>query len=119
MPNTQLQLLNTQRRVLRLRIANHAKAYAMVSAKMLNRMEKLSHEDLKAFLKKNPDVLLDIGGGVLAKVSSRAKGALRNLLGEFKKDVRILGNRGATKAKKTRAAFENKSLAYLKKILSF
>ena len=107
-----------QRKVLRARIANHARSYAAVSAKMLAKMEMLSHEDLKAFLKKNPDVLLDIGGGALAKASSKAKAVAQNLLGEFKKDFGALRKRGTKKVQETRETFEQKSLGYLKKFLS-
>ncbi|MDP3963753.1 MAG: hypothetical protein Q8Q39_04625 [bacterium] len=116
-----LSLLNRQRRAIRSRMARDAKAYTAASAKMVAELEKLSKDELSEFLKKNPDTLLDIGGGIAAKVGSRVKAAAAAALNEWKGELKKQATHAAVKGKKhaasTREMLEDKALGYLKKAL--
>ena len=117
-----LSLLNRQRKAARSRMAHDAKAYATASTKMFAEMEKLSKNELGAFLKKNPDVLIDLGGGLVAKAGGRIKAAAAGAIKEWRAELQGKVSRAATKGKKrvisTRAKLEDKALGYLKKALS-
>ncbi len=119
MPNNQLLLVNKERRAIRSRMARDAKNYASTSAKLLAVLEKLSKEELSAFLKKNPDVLLDVAGGVIAHAGTRAKIAAKNILQEFRKDLTKAKAKGAERSKAIGGRLEHKGITYLKKLLSF
>jgi len=97
----------------------NAQLYAESSAKLVKELEKLSKEDLGVFLKKNPDALFDVGGGIVARLSSKAKTASESILREFGKDLRVVKAEGLKRASLARMQLEKKALAYLKKTLSF
>ena len=113
---------NRQRRAIRARMARDAKAYAASSTKLVAALDKLSQENLRAFLKKNPDVLFDIGGGVAAKVGARAKAVasstLKELGREFKKEWTGAKTKGAKKAGTWKTEVEKRGLEYLKRLLA-
>ncbi|MDO8557782.1 MAG: hypothetical protein Q7S09_01145 [bacterium] len=119
MPNSQLLLLNKERRAIRSRMARDAGKYAQASAKMLGELGKLSKDELSAFLKKNPDVLVDIAGGVAAHAGVRAKNAAGTILREFRKDFNSASIKGKRRAGVFGAELEKKGMEYLKKLLSF
>jgi len=111
-------LLNVRRRALRRLLVKNAQLYAETSGKLVKELEKLSKDDLGAFLKKNPDALFDVGGGIAAQLSLKAKTAGANILQELGKDFRSVKTKGLKRASVARARLEEKALAYLKKTLS-
>ena len=118
MPTNHLTRLNGARKAIRSRMGRDAKAYAATSAKMLKEMEKLSKDNLAVFLKKNPDVLMDITAGTVAKLGAKVRTAAISTLRDFKNEWNSKRALGKGRIRSLAEELEDRGLQYLKKLLS-
>jgi hypothetical protein len=118
MINKEIQRLNKLRKSIRLRMSRDASGYTETSAKLLKEMNRLSREDLSAFLKKNPDLLLDVTGGAVVKAGTYVKAAAKDAWKALEQELGGKKTAGSKKISNLKGKLEKTGVDLVKKMLS-